>query len=445
MSTGFQIEKDIQNMIRFGMDKDSILKSLSAREDIKDPVMLEEAVERVCEAYPDYDFIQFFMKSKIAIDKDGEDDSLYLYNTRSKTVRTIDKSRLASMISGKLDWNSRRYTCNFTYDPITPFKISKIEGEWKYNTYEPPFWQKEYTFSSGSVKIPKVVEIPKLYDKFLNHLVDNDVLSYNYVLDWLANSIQARNYCILTTIGKQGIGKGKLGDIMQALVGDFNFTKTDKRVITKDFNGQIKDKRIIYLDEIKITSTDQENKLKDLVNNFREVEQKGKDPFLSKNYSSIYYSSNNLDSIRLTDDDRRFSIVQLTEKKLIKSMTGKEIDSLTDEKNIEQLAQFLWHRKVDNDSMKNIFISEHTELIRSSSLTAWEDWLINEFAPKNVGRKIPVTEMSEIIEKECNLHNGPGRPKLISLSEIYAKILEVKNLRVDDTRKWHVVFKKDVK
>ena len=204
MSNSFHLEIEVHKLIKFGYDQKSIVRALDEKHD--DKVFLEEVVDRACEAYPDFELIQFFMDSKVVVDKDGEDNQLYLFNERKQRVLTIDKSRLLSILNPKLDWSSRRYTCRFTYDPYKPYKLKKFKGEWCFNLYEPPFWAEEYFRSGGKLRFPSVNSMPDIYNKFFNHLFDADKESLTYVLDWLANMLQSRNYCILTTIGAHGIG-----------------------------------------------------------------------------------------------------------------------------------------------------------------------------------------------------------------------------------------------
>jgi hypothetical protein len=439
MANSFELEKEIQNKIRFGMNKDQIMRSLSSQ--IDDHQLLIEAVERVCDDYPDYKFIQFFMKAKIAVDKDGEDDKLYLYNPAHKVVKTINKTQLSSMIHPKLNWSHKRYTCNFVYDPLKYYKISEVEDEWRFNTYEPPKWQEDYFHSCGKKAVVGEKKLPKIYERFFKHLVDNSSESFHYLVDWLANMLQGRNYCILTTIGNQGIGKGLLGSIMKGLVGDSNYTQTGQRSLSKEFNGQIMNKRLVYLDEVKVSSIDQENTLKGLINDWIEIEQKGKDARLVRNYSSIYYSSNNLDSIRIPSDDRRFSIIELTDKKLITIMDKSEIDELLDEENINKLARYLFTKEYSSQRMLEVFRSSRIELLKSASLNRWQEWFVEEYAPEKVGKTIPVKQVSKDIEEGCDINHGPGRTKLMKFAEMYSDVFTVKNVRFNKEMKWCVIFK----
>ena len=189
-------------------------------------------------------------------------------------------------------------------------------------------------------EVERVDKMPELFHRFFIHLSNGKESEYDYIIKWLANAIQDRNFCVLAAIGAPGIGKGVLGNIMLGLVGLSNFTKTDNKLISKDFNAQIRNKRLVFCDEINIKKTNHMNKFKDLVNDKIEIEGKGKDAKLDDNYASIYVASNNLDSLYIPENDRRFSVVELTNNRLDSNFTVKEIeDCLPTKKQAEKIAQ----------------------------------------------------------------------------------------------------------
>ena len=438
----YELERRIESLIKYGFDQESIMRMLRA--DVQDEILLEESVERVCESYPNFELIQRFMGSKIVVNKDESDDKLYMYDEITGDAETISKIRLNEIITSKLDWGNRRYTCEFVYNPLETFKLRKKAYKWEYNTYKPPFWCKEYFISQGKNKLPHVEIIPEVYDKFLKHLTNDDDDSYNYILNWLATMLQSRNYCILTTIGNQGIGKGVLGEIMSRLVGESNFTLTDNKVLDKDFNNQIFNKRLVYVDEAMVKKTEQENKLKALVNDKVEIEGKGKDAKLTKNYSSIYFSSNDIDSIRIPADDRRFSVVNLTEVKLLKVFKKEEIKSLLKRENIEELAYYLMNREIDQDDMLKVFISARTEELRDYGRKPWEEWFVDTYCASKAGITMEVLKVGEDIEAEFGSRFRIGRSALKKLQGFYPGVFTVKNKRFKGAQTWVVEFHKQL-
>lgn len=446
--SSFILETEVHKYIQLGKNEYEIIGIL--KNQVDDKVDLENSVKNICNDYPDYNLIQTFTRSIKIVDRHGDHDEIFLLDLVDRRVSSIHRSVLSNVISPKFKWSNKTYTCTFIYNPSKMSKLYQENKEWFFNIYEPPFWMRDYFYSAGAEPIPYVGKIPDKYYKFFMHLNNGDDRSYNYTLDWISMAIKGKNNCILTTIGNQGVGKGVTNDIVVSLLGSSNCQKTDKRLITKDFNGQILNKKLAYLDEIKISSVDQENKIKDLINNTIEIEQKGKDPITVKNYLNIYYSSNNLDSVNLSDDDRRFSILEITDVKLNTIMSVEEIISLSDiadpknREDLTNLGRYLFHRKIDENEMSKPFVSKRKEQLKSMSLREWQDWLLNELHPRMVGQTLPVEEVKELLLQEVDKNLKVGRPAIQKLSEHRRGIIEVKHatLKVEGKiiRKWVVEF-----
>jgi len=434
VSAHFAVKKSIKKLIRFGLNKEQILSSLKSSpecKDIREPI-LAALVSQTCSEYPDYESIQELLRSKIIIDRMAEDNHIILVDPLRRTVEKYDKSRAFQMLDPKVDLRDRIYTCKLDYNPLKSSFLYRENRVWKYNNYVPPEWKRDHFYSCGEVPVVKTSEIPSLYRKFLMHLVNNHVGSFNYILDWLANAIQARNYCILTTIGKQGIGKGMLGEIMKLIVGNENYAKTDNRLLDKEFNSQINNKVIVYLDEIEVRKTSQENKLKDLINNHIEVEKKGVDAKMTKNYASFYLSSNNLDAIKIPADDRRFSIVELTSSKLYTVMTSAEISSLLDPSNVAEFARFLYYRKVDPEKMLRVFKTTRSIELRLNNLKGWQEWFIEDYCFDHAGEDILIDDVKQIIQEKFGFSIAPGRPAFQKLETLFPERFRVKSRKFED-------------
>lgn len=420
------IRNNVKNLIRFGKNELEIINLIRLRvtDNSIDIETINEIVKEVIKNYPNYDLIQMIMNNKLVIDKDSKGDIVYIVGEDKGVIDSFSRARLNDLFR-RPDFSDKTYISNFTYNPYKYNILYKDSGIWNFNTYSPPKWMVDY-FHSGRVdEIEKVEKIPKIYKDFLMHLVDKDELSYDYILDWTANAMRYRNFCILTTIGQQGIGKGVLGDIFMKLVGDSNYSLTDNKLIQKDFNAQLKNKRIIYLDEILVKTSSEINKFKSLINSTVEVELKGVDAVTVENFASIYTSSNDLDAINLSGDDRRFSIVNLTSKKLKDFFKHKIPDLLLDE-NIEQFAKYLWNRPLDEKKMLDVFVSKRTDEIRAATLNSWEDFMLDEYCNTFAGKQIAITEVvKDIKEALDDFSFRIGRAALQKLQNKYPHKFQV--------------------
>lgn len=448
MAKGIEaLKKHVNNLISFGKSDKQILQALTSSKEYEDigESTIKKVVFEVVKEHPNYGTIQKIMRSDLVTDISGTDNSVHILDPDFKDVMGVGKQTLSDLFNSKFNIKSKIYMARFEYQPLKSHRLIKNDdGTVTYNTYDPPFWMEDYFYSNGKKAIPRIYKMPKIYHAFLTHFVDGNEDSYDYIVKWLANSIQDRNYCILTTIGSQGIGKGVLGGIMKELFGKKNFHGGTDRMFKGTFNFQIANKRMVYCDEILIKSKEEEDKLKLVVNDSIEIERKGHDVEEISNFANFYISSNNLDSIKLTADDRRFSIVDLTDKKLLTVMSKKDIGHLLKHDNIRQLAYYLWHYKINSDEMLKVFKSKRTELVRANSLKEWEEWFVFNYCKDNAGKtKEWMTVKSEIQDE---FPFNVGRTRLQNLMQIYPECFRIK-CTTDKNKDsvWVVEFKKGAK
>jgi hypothetical protein len=301
----------------------------------------------------------------------------------------------------------------FVYDPHTNNIVqTRPNGEIWVNLYDPPAWKKDHYFFNKPLP-PRQSKPSDLFIRYLNHLCDGDAASISYVIDWLHVALTSRNYTILTAIGEEGIGKGVLGKIMESLVGVGNFSRVRDSVFKERFNAPLKDKQIVYVDEVCIKTVEEANRIKDVVNDKVEIERKGVDAELKDNYASFYLSSNEMDAVKISGSDRRFSIVQLTDKSLLTSFTTEEIRELISDKEVAHLASYLLGHTVTNDMMRP-FKSARYEEVKEAGLAEWELWLLDEWYPsKLVGDEVEITTVKEQIAINFPyMKQSPGRERL---------------------------------
>lgn len=308
-------------------------------------------------------------------------------------------------------------TCEFQYDPFHPEVLYKGDkGYMIYNQYDPPNWQKEWFYSGGATAIEPHNEIPPLIDKFLKHLVNDDEKSYNYILDWLSFGLQSKNFCFLVTIGRQGIGKGKLGDIMRCLFGERNYYAGGDKMFNGTFNKQIANRRLVYCDEVLLKKKEAQNRLKEVANLIVEIEGKGIDAENIKNYANFYISSNDMDGLPVTEDDRRFSIIELTERKLQEVLTYNEINSLDkDQDALDKFARFLYHRKVDSKKMLYPLKTARRDEIIELTMADWEKLFLYKMIPMYKGQFVEITKLQDDM-KELRSGYIPGQTALEKLA-----------------------------
>jgi hypothetical protein len=444
------LKKLVKKLIKFGYDIDQLYHMATNNKDFENlgDSVIEDVVNDVIDEFPNYGLIQKVVRSKLVCDAQGENNKIMLLDEKNRSIEEYDRIRIKEILDPKFDFMSKMHTAKYEYRPLEPGMLLKNkDGTFTYNTYSPPKWQQDWFYSKGKDLPNKVINIPPLYEKFLRHLVgegEDSKASYDYIVKWLANGLKRKNYCILTTIGKQGIGKGVLGGIMRQLFGDRNYYEGSDRMFKGTFNSQIADKRLVYCDEISIKEREDEDRLKLVVNDTVEIEKKGIDAKTIQNYASFYISSNHMDSITLTADDRRFSIVDLTDEKLLTIMNPEEIRSLLDKDNIEDFACYLWHFEVCEKEMGKVFVTERTAEVREMGLKEWEAWVVFEFCHKHQGKEVLFSDAQEELKENFGYSNSAGRGKYATLQNKYPSAFKLVSSKVDGKTIWKIrVFKKE--
>ena len=430
-----QIRNKMKKLVRSGLTKDEINVQLKAMF----PETKESVIEKIVREKDngEYGLAQKIMRSNLFTNMREKGQLIFMDDPFHPEIKQIEKAQLRNVLDKDAMKDLVIRPCEFVYDPFKRERVYEGDDLISYfNNYEPPTWMvDEY----GQYKeVERVDKMPELFHRFFIHLSNGKESEYNYMVKWLANSIQDRNFCVLTAIGAPGIGKGVLGNIMLGLVGLSNFTKTDNKLISKDFNAQIRYKRIVVCDEINIKKTNHMNKFKDLVNDKIEIEGKGKDAKLDDNYASIYVASNNLDSLYIPENDRRFSVIELTNNRLDSNFTVEEIEQLNELKNIEELAKYLYHYEVDKDEMLKVHRSQRLEDIKLSTLTDAQELFLEDSAVEKKGQVIDLTIVQEAFrEKEFK---ALSRSELSKLQERFSTIFKITFNRMNGKRVRRVKF-----
>jgi len=425
----------MKKLVRSGLTKDEINVQLKAMF----PETKESVIEKIVKEKDngEYGLAQKILRSNLFTNMREKGQLIFMDDPFHPEIKQIEKAQLKNVLDkdGMKDLVIR--PCEFVYDPFKRQRVYEGDDLISYfNNYEPPTWMvDEY----GQYKeVERVDKMPELFHRFFTHLSNGKESEYDYIIKWLANAIQDRNFCVLAAIGAPGIGKGVLGNIMLGLVGLSNFTKTDNKLISKDFNAQIRNKRLVFCDEINIKKTNHMNKFKDLVNDKIEIEGKGKDAKLDDNYASIYVASNNLDSLYIPENDRRFSVVELTNNRLDSNFTVKEIEELNEIENIEELAKYLYHLEIDKAEMLKVHRSKRLEDIKLSTLSDAQEWFLEDYAIEKRGEVIDLTIVQEAFrEKEFK---ALSRNELAKLQERFSTIFKITFPRINGKRIRRIKF-----
>lgn len=361
-------------------------------------------------------------------------NTVFLHNPNKGTTKVLNLKKLKQVYKYK-DFEER-FPLNFVTFQYRPDLQSGVVKDYLtqdliFNSYSYPVWRLENP--------PEFIELPEVHQDFFKHLfVDEE--SLNYVLDWLACSLNAKQYLpFLFLAGRKGIGKGILSDIIAELHGLNNRSVVSQKMFNSNFNSQIKNKTFIFFDEIKLTTDDQLNKLKLLINDYIETEGKYTVSESVRNYAKILIATNNLDAIQMTQDERRFSIPDLTNLDLAKNQilmdkygsTGNLKERLLEHDNIVMFGNYLLERQTQiTRDMVKFFKTDSFIKMFVTSLKDWEDNLfqhLNDLYSKTDRRFINITEIQNIIKSYCEDESKPpGRQKLSEFCDKFSNYFKWK-------------------
>lgn len=427
-----KIESFIDKNIKFGLKKALIIKKTIQEFTDEDPGIVKALATTYIDKSVTYKTVQKITRSKIVTSLSKSSRSI-MYDPVTHSRTPFDPANLRTILDAQYDKSKLIHLCNFDYNPNKPSVIYEGEdGYMNYNQYIPPAWLKNWFYSGGNIEIEPYHEVPELIEKFLQHLVKGDQMSYDYLLDWMAYGIHNKNFCFLVTIGRQGVGKGRLGDIMKCIYGDSNYYVGGDKMFNGTFNSQIADKKLVYCDEALLKKRSAQNRLKEVANFTIEKEAKGIDAENVRNYANFYISSNDIDGLPVTEDDRRFSLIELTDIKLPHAMTFEEIQQLdTDADLIDKFARFLYYRDVDKEKMlypiKTIKRKEIIEL----SMHEWEKIFLHKLCYRYKGKFVELKEVKADLKEEGSSMT-PGQPAFEKLCRKVQNVFEVRQARKDD-------------
>jgi hypothetical protein len=260
------------------------------------------------------------------------------------------------------------------FDPYNIKTFYNKDGLSYLNLYSAPKWR----FVDCEPKYGGTIK------KLIDHLFPVEE-EREYVLDWFYHSITSRCETVLCLIGARGTGKGiLLSSIAEALHSTEYFQIAKQEVLTDKFNGEFKNKRNIFFDEVDISGDREVAKFKAMANAKIAMEKKGEDSETIENFVSMSLASNYRDKFRVEPQDRRFSTPRITDVPLHKVMKEKEISDFLeniqkeDSLEIAQFGKFLLQRVPNysrHEPLKNSYFFELCRL----SMPSWKLFIIEYF------------------------------------------------------------------
>lgn len=188
-------------------------------------------------------------------------------------------------------------------------------------------------------------------DHIKKNICNNEMIIYNFVLDWMAQAIQEpekRPGIAIALRGEQGVGKGVFANTFGNLFGKHYLYVNDVYSLTNHFNGHLANKLLVFADEA-IWGGDKraESTLKSLISEPQEIiEYKGKDAVRMNNYKRIIFATNNDWVVPVDRSDRRYVVLDVANNNMKdREYFGGMIEEMK-EGGYEKLMYFLQNRDI---------------------------------------------------------------------------------------------------
>jgi Primase C terminal 2 (PriCT-2)/Family of unknown function (DUF5906)/RepB DNA-primase from phage plasmid len=185
--------------------------------------------------------------------------------------------------------------------------------------------------------------------RFLAHLHENvaqgDEGLYCWVIGWFAQLFQQPGKKTGTSLvlrGKQGVGKTKVGEVFESLLGPHYLLVSQPRHVTGHFNAHMASLLLLHADEaFWAGSREAEGRLKDLITGNRHLlEHKGLDPIPVANHMRLLVSGNDGWQVPAAFEERRFAVLDVGKNHIVDFPYFAAIDEQMKQGGREAL---LWH------------------------------------------------------------------------------------------------------
>jgi len=217
-------------------------------------------------------------------------------------------------------------------------------------------WPKKSFYNNGIGFYPNTNQLPKgCYNLFegwscepsegncsfiLNHieeiLCNGNQEAGSYFIKWLAHIFQYPEIKPSVAVflkSVEGTGKGSLFRLLQKMLGSYSSQINGSDLVTRSFNGILNSKLIIFADEVNLINRDIFDKIKGLISEPTcQLEKKGIETEPMMNLSRFIFASNHEQVIPAGQRERRFLLIEASDKKATDKSYWLEFNRLINNK-----------------------------------------------------------------------------------------------------------------
>lgn len=219
--------------------------------------------------------------------------------------------------------------CALEYNPTKPMTwkahyktgTRRIPNLTHFNKHIAPYWKSLPNLHLG---------LPDEVEKIFSHMVGGDQRMLDYFYDATHYMIKDRLDVYLVLSGSPGIGKGMYARIMAELLGEANVKDATKNVLKSNFNDIFVDTRLVTHDEYPAATREEMSALKKNIESKQSIQKKFEDIETRGDvWASQIITVNKGVRYQFEPNERKFSVLDLTDIPLLDVMSETEIDGVT--------------------------------------------------------------------------------------------------------------------
>lgn len=215
---------------------------------------------------------------------------------------------------------------------------------------------------------------PPTIKRLILHVLGNDPVCFDYVVNWLAYILQKRERTniALVEFGAQGTGKGVFFHrVLSPIFGRNNVVAKRMEELEGEFTGFMEAVFFVFIDEVQVSRSAWHQrvtaKLKNLIAEpWISVRKMYMEAYMAPNYANFIFASNSRDPIEISPDDRRFTIAPFQPQPI--KLTQQDFDQIDAE--LFEFYSFLCSYPANEQKARTPYINqERTDLIETSMLS----------------------------------------------------------------------------
>ena len=260
----------------------------------------------------------------------------------------------------------------------------------------------------------KLEDIKPILDHIM-YLCNHEENVYEYILNWISHIVQKPQRKTETALvfysHKEGIGKNIFTTILKKIFDGYVATDMKLDKLVGKFNSNLAGKLLIIADEITPTAKELNNELKNIITRDEVgIEYKGKDVIMMADHSNYIFTTNNENAFRITEEDRRYCMIECPTVKKPLSYFNELYPKIKDDSIIKQLYNFFLTKDLSKFDAREPPLTEYKKRTQQHNLPYYIKMFIE--CPENFAmRDIQICNIKAELNNYCKDH-GYYRPNI---------------------------------